>query len=218
MRRVARAHFARVTAPPLPEVEPPLKLFTPHTICDSAAVVSWLTSLCLAWEDLLLPVQARRDLTDLPPISGVGGGRKSSDADTEEISRRPESRGSTASDEGGFNEPSPEVVARLRPAEYREPAPPPLTSDHRDTECTKSDPDTLSVQQQASATSATADDLAPEGASQTKKVCLQVIKKRPRKPDVADVHEWCSAATGKLNAPLIVFCNKSHLHVNRNVK
>ncbi|GBP47947.1 hypothetical protein EVAR_31487_1 [Eumeta japonica] len=44
-------------------------------------------------------------------------------------------------------------------------------------------------------TSATADGLAPEGASQTKKFCLQVIKKRPRKPDVADVHEWCSAAT-----------------------
>ncbi|GBP42572.1 ATP-binding cassette sub-family A member 1 [Eumeta japonica] len=48
---------------------------------------------------------------------------------------------------------------------------------------------------EASATSATADGLAPEGASQTKKFCLQVIKKRPRKPDVADVHEWCSAAT-----------------------
>ncbi|GBP88363.1 Gelsolin, cytoplasmic [Eumeta japonica] len=48
----------------------------------------------------------------------------------------------------------------------------------------------------ASATSATADGFAPEGASQTKKFCLQVIKKRPRKPDVADVHEWCSAATG----------------------
>ncbi|GBP89903.1 hypothetical protein EVAR_66178_1 [Eumeta japonica] len=60
----------------------------------------------------------------------------------------------------------------------------------------------------ASATSATADGLAPEGASLTKKFCLrvikkrprkkfclQVIKKRPRKPDVADVHEWCSAAT-----------------------
>ncbi|GBP88056.1 hypothetical protein EVAR_60068_1 [Eumeta japonica] len=60
----------------------------------------------------------------------------------------------------------------------------------------------------ASATSATADGLAPEGASQTKrfclqvikkrprkKFCLQVIKKRPRKPDVADDHEWCSAAT-----------------------
>ncbi|GBP41345.1 hypothetical protein EVAR_25184_1 [Eumeta japonica] len=60
----------------------------------------------------------------------------------------------------------------------------------------------------ASATSATADGLAPEEASQTKKFCLQVIKKRPRKkfclqvikkrprkPDVADVHEWCSAAT-----------------------
>ncbi|GBP79849.1 hypothetical protein EVAR_89288_1 [Eumeta japonica] len=28
-----------------------------------------------------------------------------------------------------------------------------------------------------------------------KKFFLQVIKKRPRKPDVADVHEWCSAAT-----------------------
>ncbi|GBP44706.1 hypothetical protein EVAR_81474_1 [Eumeta japonica] len=47
----------------------------------------------------------------------------------------------------------------------------------------------------ASATSATADGLAPEGASQTKKFFLQVIKKRPRKPDVANVHEWCSAAT-----------------------
>ncbi|GBP44229.1 hypothetical protein EVAR_22113_1 [Eumeta japonica] len=74
----------------------------------------------------------------------------------------------------------------------------------------------------ASATSATADGLAPEGASQTKrfclqvikkrprkKFCLQVIKKRPRKPDVADVQEWCSAATrpakrgcvGCFNAP-----------------
>ncbi|GBP16927.1 hypothetical protein EVAR_101950_1 [Eumeta japonica] len=55
------------------------------------------------------------------------------------------------------------------------------------------------------------DGLAPEGASQTKKFCLQVIKKRPRKkfclqvikkrprkPDVADVHEWCSAATGRV--------------------
>ncbi|GBP63996.1 hypothetical protein EVAR_43012_1 [Eumeta japonica] len=31
-----------------------------------------------------------------------------------------------------------------------------------------------------------------------KKFCLQVIKKRPRKPDVADVHEWCSAATDVL--------------------
>ncbi|GBP09327.1 Protein PBMUCL2 [Eumeta japonica] len=63
----------------------------------------------------------------------------------------------------------------------------------------------------ALATSATADGLAPEGASQTKKFCLQVIKKRPRKrfclqvikkrprkPDVADVHEWCSAATVNL--------------------
>ncbi|GBP34901.1 39S ribosomal protein L17, mitochondrial [Eumeta japonica] len=59
--------------------------------------------------------------------------------------------------------------------------------------------------------SATADGLAPEGASQTKKFCLQVIKKRPRKkfclqvikkrprkPDVADVHEWCSAATAEI--------------------
>ncbi|GBP08269.1 hypothetical protein EVAR_78756_1 [Eumeta japonica] len=69
-------------------------------------------------------------------------------------------------------------------------------------------PHTSLSTQQASATSATADGLAPAGASQTKKVCLQVIKKRPRKkfclqvikkrprkPDVADVHEWCSAAT-----------------------
>ncbi|GBP21468.1 hypothetical protein EVAR_12069_1 [Eumeta japonica] len=55
-----------------------------------------------------------------------------------------------------------------------------------------------SAQKYASATSATADGLAPEGASQTKKFCLQVIKKRPRKPDVADVHEWCSAATDYL--------------------
>ncbi|GBP66218.1 hypothetical protein EVAR_97170_1 [Eumeta japonica] len=54
---------------------------------------------------------------------------------------------------------------------------------------------TRARRQGASATSATADGLAPEGASQTKKFCLQVIKKRPRKPDVADVHEWCSAAT-----------------------
>ncbi|GBP48656.1 hypothetical protein EVAR_103021_1 [Eumeta japonica] len=66
----------------------------------------------------------------------------------------------------------------------------------------------LKTAHHASATSATADGLAPEGASQTKKFCLpvikkrprkkfclQVIKKRPRKPDVADVHEWCSAAT-----------------------
>ncbi|GBP26059.1 hypothetical protein EVAR_20074_1 [Eumeta japonica] len=67
--------------------------------------------------------------------------------------------------------------------------------------------DSLSVDSSFQA-SATADGLAPEGASQTKKFCLQVIKKRPRKkfclqvikkrprkPDVADVHEWCSAAT-----------------------
>ncbi|GBP82422.1 hypothetical protein EVAR_99113_1 [Eumeta japonica] len=65
----------------------------------------------------------------------------------------------------------------------------------------------LQWRRKASATSATADGLAP-GASQTKtfclqvikkrprkRFCLQVIKKRPRKPDVADVHEWCSAAT-----------------------
>ncbi|GBP41437.1 hypothetical protein EVAR_36193_1 [Eumeta japonica] len=72
----------------------------------------------------------------------------------------------------------------------------------------RSDGDDTTLSLVASATSATADGLAPEGASQTKKFCLQVIKKRPRKkfclqvikkrprkPDVADVHEWCSAAT-----------------------
>ncbi|GBP61817.1 hypothetical protein EVAR_97259_1 [Eumeta japonica] len=70
----------------------------------------------------------------------------------------------------------------------------------------------------ASATSATADGLAPEGASQTKKFCLQVIKKRPRKkfclqvikkrprkPDVADVHEWCSAATDNRSSARAAF-------------
>ncbi|GBP95974.1 hypothetical protein EVAR_76119_1 [Eumeta japonica] len=59
------------------------------------------------------------------------------------------------------------------------------------------------MDRRASATSATAEG-AVEGASQTKKFCLQVIKKRPRKkfclqvikkrphkPNVADVHE-CS--------------------------
>ncbi|XP_031768701.2 uncharacterized protein LOC113521486 isoform X3 [Galleria mellonella] len=80
--------------------------------------------------------------------SPVGGGRKSSEA--EETPRRPGSRASSVSDEGGFNEPSPEVVARLRPADYREPPPPPLTRDHRDAECARSDPDTLSVLQQDS--------------------------------------------------------------------
>ncbi|GBP11670.1 hypothetical protein EVAR_77791_1 [Eumeta japonica] len=66
----------------------------------------------------------------------------------------------------------------------------------------------MKISQTRAKASATADGLAPEGASQTKKFCLQVIKKRPRKkfclqvikkrprkPDVADVHEWCSAAT-----------------------
>lgn len=74
----------------------------------------------------------------------MGGDRKSSE--TEEAAGGPgrgRSRTSSVSDEGGFNEPSPEVVARLRPAEYREP-PPPLTGDVRDA----SDPDTLSVLQQ----------------------------------------------------------------------
>ncbi|KAL0872082.1 hypothetical protein ABMA27_004505 [Loxostege sticticalis] len=80
--------------------------------------------------------------------SPVGGGRKSSEA--EETPVRGGSRASSVSDEGGFNEPSPEVVARLRPADYREPPPPPLTRDHRDAERARSDPDTLSVLQQDS--------------------------------------------------------------------
>ncbi|CAH0694247.1 unnamed protein product [Spodoptera exigua] len=82
--------------------------------------------------------------------SPAGGGRKSSEA--EEIPRRSGSRASSVSDEGGFNEPSPEVVARLRPADYREPPPPapPLTKDIRDAERARSDPDTLSVLQQDS--------------------------------------------------------------------
>ncbi|XP_047993610.1 neurabin-2 isoform X2 [Leguminivora glycinivorella] len=83
----------------------------------------------------------------VPPV----GDRKSSEA--EEGVRRGGSRASSVSDEGGFNEPSPEVVARLRPADYREPpapAPAPLTRDHRDAERARSDPDTLSVLQQDS--------------------------------------------------------------------
>uniref|UniRef100_A0A2A4JR23 PDZ domain-containing protein n=1 Tax=Heliothis virescens TaxID=7102 RepID=A0A2A4JR23_HELVI len=82
--------------------------------------------------------------------SPAGGGRKSSEA--EETPRRSGSRASSVSDEGGFNEPSPEVVARLRPADYREPPPPapPLTRDIRDAERARSDPDTLSVLQQPS--------------------------------------------------------------------
>ncbi|GBP24434.1 Cyclin-dependent kinase-like 1 [Eumeta japonica] len=69
----------------------------------------------------------------------------------------------------------------------------------------QSDQDLYEKAKRSQQASATADGLAPEGASQTKKFvikkgprkkfCLQVIKKRPRKPDVADVHEWCSAAT-----------------------
>ncbi|XP_048487650.1 uncharacterized protein LOC105392075 isoform X1 [Plutella xylostella] len=75
-------------------------------------------------------------------ISPVGGG-KSPEADRG-------SRASSVSDEeGGFNEPSPEVVACLRPAEYRE-EPTPLSQDHRDNERARSDPDTLSVLQQDS--------------------------------------------------------------------
>ncbi|KOB75986.1 Neurabin-1 [Operophtera brumata] len=81
----------------------------------------------------------------------VGGGRKSSEAE-ETPPRRSGSRASSVSDEGGFNEPSPEVVARLRPPEHREPAPP-LSPDTRDAEHTRSDPDTLSVQQQVRSTS-----------------------------------------------------------------
>ncbi|CAH0729610.1 unnamed protein product, partial [Brenthis ino] len=79
--------------------------------------------------------------------SQVGGGRKSSE--TEDVAGRGRSRASSVSDEGGFNEPSPEVVARLRPADYRDPHPP-LTSDIRDAERARSDPDTLSVLQQDS--------------------------------------------------------------------
>ncbi|XP_037294677.1 uncharacterized protein LOC115444413 isoform X2 [Manduca sexta] len=97
-----------------------------------------------------------RNITASPPSSlrpspsPVGGCRKSSEAETEEpVGRRGGSRASSVSDEGGFNEPSPEVVARLRPAEYRDP-PPPLTTDHRDAERARSDPDTLSVLQQDS--------------------------------------------------------------------
>ncbi|XP_047534955.1 uncharacterized protein LOC125069490 isoform X3 [Vanessa atalanta] len=79
--------------------------------------------------------------------SQVGGDRKSSE--TEEVASRVRSRTSSVSDEGGFNEPSPEVVARLKPADYRDPQPP-LTSDIRDAERARSDPDTLSVLQQDS--------------------------------------------------------------------
>ncbi|XP_039755374.1 uncharacterized protein LOC120630274 isoform X3 [Pararge aegeria] len=81
-----------------------------------------------------------------PSPSQVGGGRKSSES--EEVTSRARSRASSVSDEGGFNEPSPEVVARLRPADYREP--PALTQDIRDAERARSDPDTLSVLQQDS--------------------------------------------------------------------
>ncbi|XP_069359167.1 uncharacterized protein Spn isoform X2 [Maniola hyperantus] len=80
------------------------------------------------------------------PSQAAGGGRKSSES--EEVTGRVRSRASSVSDEGGFNEPSPEVVARLRPAEYREP--PALTQDIRDAERARSDPDTLSVLQQDS--------------------------------------------------------------------
>ncbi|XP_060802559.1 uncharacterized protein LOC106135031 isoform X2 [Amyelois transitella] len=85
--------------------------------------------------------------SDHTASSPVGGGRKSSEA--EETPRRAGSRASSVSDEGGFNEPSPEVVARLRPADYRSPTAP-LTRDHRDGERARSDPDTLSVLQQDS--------------------------------------------------------------------
>ncbi|KAI5645498.1 hypothetical protein NE865_02585 [Phthorimaea operculella] len=88
-----------------------------------------------------------------PPLdaspSPVGGGRKSSEADESVPRRSGGSRASSVSDEGGFNEPSPEVVARLRPAEYRDLAPP-LTRDHRHGERASSDPDTLSAAHQDS--------------------------------------------------------------------
>ncbi|GBP60006.1 hypothetical protein EVAR_41288_1 [Eumeta japonica] len=76
--------------------------------------------------------------------------------------------------------------------------------------------------------SATADGLAPEGASQTKKFCLQVIKKRPRKkfclqvikkrphkPDVADVHEWCSAATEHVHRLMATYRTEAWLANDR---
>ncbi|XP_049874712.1 uncharacterized protein LOC126372848 isoform X2 [Pectinophora gossypiella] len=95
------------------------------------------------------PVQ---HLSSSPPVttspSPVGGGRKSSEAE-EGVRRGRGSRASSVSDEGGFNEPSPEVVARLRPADYREPAPA-LTRDHRDADRASSDPDTLSAAHQDS--------------------------------------------------------------------
>ncbi|XP_045495936.1 uncharacterized protein LOC123694520 isoform X4 [Colias croceus] len=98
---------------------------------------------------LASPVHSLPRSTSPTPVSPsqLGGGRKSSEAD--EVTGRTRSRTPSVSDEGGFNEPSPEVVARLRPAEYREP-PPPLTRDIRDAERARSDPDTLSVLQQDS--------------------------------------------------------------------
>ncbi|CAF4866054.1 unnamed protein product [Pieris macdunnoughi] len=97
---------------------------------------------------LASPVHSLPRSTSEAPVSPsqLGGGRKSSDPDE---TARTRSRTPSVSDEGGFNEPSPEVVARLRPAEYREP-PLPLTRDIRDAERARSDPDTLSVQQQDS--------------------------------------------------------------------
>ncbi|XP_045483992.1 neurabin-1 isoform X5 [Pieris rapae] len=97
---------------------------------------------------LASPVHSLPRSTSEAPVSPsqLGGGRKSSEADE---TARTRSRTPSVSDEGGFNEPSPEVVARLRPAEYREP-PLPLTRDIRDAERARSDPDTLSVQQQDS--------------------------------------------------------------------
>lgn len=76
----------------------------------------------------------------------MGGGRKSSETE-ETPPRRGGSRASSVSDEGGFNEPSPEVVARLKPADYRDTAAS-LTADQRDDERARSDADTLSVLQQ----------------------------------------------------------------------
>ncbi|VVC96152.1 unnamed protein product [Leptidea sinapis] len=73
------------------------------------------------------------------------GGAKSTD--TDEVGRV-RSRTSSVSDEGGFNEPSPQVSASLKPADYREVLP--LTSDIRDADRARSDPDTLSVHQQDS--------------------------------------------------------------------
>lgn len=122
---------------------------------DSTPVKKEDSSRSILTSPLSSPVH--RDTGSLMPASlqaspaPASGGHKPSEAE-ETPPRRTASRASSVSDEGGFNEPSPEVVARLRPADYREPPPPapPLTKDIRDAERARSDPDTLSVLQQDS--------------------------------------------------------------------